>query len=469
MSDTTQGAIAQNSGTANTIDNSGKSWSGSTWNLQLQPGSWRGVPFVTDTAPTRAGRRVAIHEYPYRDTAWVEDLGKLPRRFQVSAFLVGDDVYAQRDRMVAASEQAGSGTLVHPTFGSVQCVLLDFQCADSRDRGRTVDLQFNFLLASDLRFPDVSTSTGSAVDTAATNVDTAASHDLTSTSTLEAGAPSSGDSVPAIAALAAVPEAAASMSGFTSLAVAAVNDAARALNAVRGLTGFFGRFAGGKRATALPATATVASVLADAATSRSAVLEAAALVDKLASGADAAYAAAATALAAALLAATNDPADAVRLLVPLSAWAPEPLPGTGALSTEARAAQDAIADTLRCAASAALGRATRAYRPGSYQDAQALRKLVCDALRAQATRCADAGRTESYEALRELRAAVALDLAVRGANLALLVEISTPQSMPSLAEAWTLYADTSREPNLVDAAQPPHPLFMPLDFAALDR
>jgi hypothetical protein len=41
--------------------------------------------------------------------------------------------------------------------------------------------------------------------------------------------------------------------------------------------------------------------------------------------------------------------------------------------------------------------------------------------------------------------------------------------MPSLAEAWTLYQDTPREPGLVASADPPHPLFMPTSFPALNQ
>jgi prophage DNA circulation protein len=181
------------------------------------------------------------------------------------------------------------------------------------------------------------------------------------------------------------------------------------------------------------------------------------------------FATASEQLAQALVAAINDPADAIRLLIPLASWVPKPPPGSGALATEARAAQDAIADNLRCAACAALGAATQAYRPASYQDAHALRHTVCAVLDAQAIRCADAGRDASFAALRDLRTAVALDLAVRGANLAYLVEIETAVSMPALAEAWTLYQDTTREPALVAAADVRHPLFMPLDFAGLSR
>jgi prophage DNA circulation protein len=182
-----------------------------------------------------------------------------------------------------------------------------------------------------------------------------------------------------------------------------------------------------------------------------------------------AFAAASVALAQAVAAAITDPADAIRLLIPLASWVPDPLPGTSQTAIVAQSAQDAIADNLRCAACAALANATQAYAPSSYQDAQALRATVCGVLDAAATLCADAGQDASFAALRALRTAVSMDLAVRGANLAYLVEIETAASMPSLAEAWTLYQDTMREPALVACADVPHPLFLPLDFPGLSR
>jgi|HubBroStandDraft_3_1064219.scaffolds.fasta_scaffold00005_27 prophage DNA circulation protein len=172
-------------------------------------------------------------------------------------------------------------------------------------------------------------------------------------------------------------------------------------------------------------------------------------------------------LAAALVAAINDPADAIRLLLPLTEWMPPLLPGRGPLADRARDVQDALAANLRSTACAALAQATIAYEPVSYQDAQSVRHLVCDALDAEATRSADAARDATYQALRELRTAVALDLAARGAHLAYLVEIETRVSMPSLAMAWTLYQDTTREPQLVASAAPRHPLFLPMTFPAL--
>ena len=172
-------------------------------------------------------------------------------------------------------------------------------------------------------------------------------------------------------------------------------------------------------------------------------------------------------LTAAIAAAATDPADAIRLLLPLTGWIPPDLPGTGPVQSIAQDVQDLAASNLRCAACSTLARVTVQYQPQSYQDAFALRQQVCAAIGAEAQRCADAGRDASYQALRNLYAAVAFDLAVRGASLPLLVEVVTAVPMPSLTEAWTLYQDTTREPQLVASSGASHPLFLPLEFEAL--
>jgi prophage DNA circulation protein len=181
------------------------------------------------------------------------------------------------------------------------------------------------------------------------------------------------------------------------------------------------------------------------------------------------FAAASETLAAALLASANDPADAIRLLMPLCDYQPPRLPGAGPLSQAMRRAQEALAAKLRCDACAALARAVVLYQPSSYQDAQSLRLSVCGALEVEAIRNADAGNDATYQALRDLRTAVALDLALRGAYLATLVEVETLVPQPSLVQAWALYHDTTREPELVASAAPRHPLWLPLTFPALSQ
>lgn len=242
-------------------DTSGSSWLAGSWWQQLQPGSWRGVGFVMDATPTKAGRRIALHEYPYRDTVWSEDLGKLPRRYQVSAFLVGDDCYQQKQRMIQACEQAGAGTLVHPILGSLQVVLLDFTTTDRRDRGRYVEVEFEFIDGSaNALAPIASGATGAAVNSLAGALNTASSGALATN----------------LAGLAPVPTAPIQfVSDFAKVAVNAVNDPARALSAVAGLQGLFGRYSNGSLMTLQPTTATVTSLLTGAINTRQTVINAA--------------------------------------------------------------------------------------------------------------------------------------------------------------------------------------------------
>lgn len=241
-------------------DQSGQSWLGGSWWQQLQPASWRGVGFILDNAPTKGGRRIALHEYPYKDNIWPEDLGKLPRRFQVSGFLVGDDCYQQKLAMIQACEQQGAGTLVHPTLGSVQVYLLDFTTTDRRDRGRYVEVDFQFIDGSAASMaPALTANTGDIVSALAGQLNSASAGSLAQS--LGSLSPvTTNNTVPA---------------GFAQQAINLVNDPARALSAVSGLPGLYGRYANGNNSMLQPAGSTVAGALAQSTTSRQAVIDAA--------------------------------------------------------------------------------------------------------------------------------------------------------------------------------------------------
>jgi len=73
-----------------------------------------------------------------------------------------------------------------------------------------------------------------------------------------------------------------------------------------------------------------------------------------------ALAAGAVQLAEALSDSAANPADAIRLLLPLADFAPDIIPASGPLAQRIAASQVAIAQVLRAAACAALGNAVRA-------------------------------------------------------------------------------------------------------------
>lgn len=94
-----------------------------SWRDELQPGSFRGVPFLIDAASTEVGRRVALHEYPLRDTPYPEDMGRKARQFSIECLVLGPEYMAARDRLITALEAPGAGTLVHPYYGTRRVVV----------------------------------------------------------------------------------------------------------------------------------------------------------------------------------------------------------------------------------------------------------------------------------------------------------------------------------------------------------
>ena len=87
---------------------------------QLQPASFRGVPFEVSAAAGEFGRRVVVHEYPQRDKPFVEDMGRSARRFTFTAFVVGTDYIQKAEKLIGALETPGSGKLIHPWMGEME-------------------------------------------------------------------------------------------------------------------------------------------------------------------------------------------------------------------------------------------------------------------------------------------------------------------------------------------------------------
>ncbi|MFH5924548.1 DNA circularization N-terminal domain-containing protein [Roseomonas xinghualingensis] len=123
------------------------------WRDHLRPAFWRDVHFKVIGSEGLAGRRVHLHEYPFRDEPWAEDLGRRTRSFTVRGYLIGDDVDQQLLDIEAAAEQPGSGTLVHPLRGEMEVTLLALGWSDAWDEGRVVRLIMEFVETGARRFP----------------------------------------------------------------------------------------------------------------------------------------------------------------------------------------------------------------------------------------------------------------------------------------------------------------------------
>lgn len=132
-----------------------------TWREELQPASFRGVPFEVEGDSGSFGRRTQVHEYPQRDKPWTEDLGRATRTFEITAFLVGDDYLVRRDALLVAIETEGPGALVHPWYGELNVNVKDLaRVAHSRQNGGMCEITLSFVEAGELEFPAASDSIG---------------------------------------------------------------------------------------------------------------------------------------------------------------------------------------------------------------------------------------------------------------------------------------------------------------------
>jgi len=435
---------------------------GSFW-AQLKPASFRGVPFVVQEGTSHFGRRNQIHEYPYRDTPWVEDLGRQARAFEVKGFLVGDDVISQRQAMIDAAERKGDGELVHPTLGKKKVALIDFMTREVWDRGRVVELTFRFIEQGQRQYPTgekqgqaTAKQTGALADLKA-----AAAFAKKTVSALRTGA-------------AAANEALRQARGWATLARQVQRDATSLVNMAATLPGDFGRLMGqgGSIRTGqvlvVGGTLTLAELKVSAATSRAAVDAAGAALDTAGQALGPAstddFAAAVQALALAVRTGAPTPGDAIRALAQLVTYSAEGSASGAALTLQAESVR-----LFRRAAAAQLVLAAADYEPLSDADAEAVRAIVVSALDAAISEAGDNGDDELFQALQAMKAAAVADINARGAAVPELRTVSTPASLPSLVLAYRRYGDIGREAELVARARPRHPAFMPTSFKALSE
>lgn len=148
----------------------------SGWRSRLRPASWRGVKFSMVDDEGTFGRRVQVHEYPNRDKPWTEDLGRATRRININAYIIGENYIDQRDKLITAIETAGSGTLVHPTYGEMKGNIDgQVRVTHSTTEGRMCRISFAFVESGELTFPTAGAASGQKLSGDADSLDSAIS------------------------------------------------------------------------------------------------------------------------------------------------------------------------------------------------------------------------------------------------------------------------------------------------------
>ena len=443
-----------------------------TWRSSLRQAQYGDVKFAVLENRTKFGGRNVVHRYPFRDSAYVEPLGKLPRQFEIIGFLIensrvygGGPVIAQRDQLVSLCEANDPQTLIHPTFGAVQNVnCIESEASESIDHGRVIMIRLSLMQGSTRIYPSVSTSTQNTVGAAASGV---LSGSLADFAAVAAIAVQQGAAVVNTAVDTAL--------SWYHTAVTDIHDVERVVNAVSTLSGDFGRFFGGGNSgfmssnqTAPAGTTSQQLLEQDTANVAAVVAAGVALQTAAADPSDTtALAAAAQVLATSLAATAADPTDAIRLLTDLASFSPTGSFTSSPIGTAMSSMQSSCASLFRRTALASVAQACADYQPSSYNDATTLLENVTTLFDAEIETAGDAEDDASFTALRALRGAVVGDLQARGASLAPLVTMSFAGSLPALVLAHRIYGDAGRSDQLIQQTQPVNPLFMPQTFQAL--
>lgn len=386
------------------------------WQDDYQQGEFRGVPFFLKGHTYGSGRDISVHKFPGRDQRYNEDTGRAERSFKLSAYVVGDDVFAQREALISALEQRGPGRLVHPYRGVFQVVVLGFSVSESSEDGRVAAFDISFTDDVPQALTVATRSTTRAVTSARANLYSAVQDDFV-------------DKYPATFPVMAVLK---TVQGAISKCTAAVDKAKTAVASVAAYRQQVERIQGKLVELSLNALDLAKEIRA--------------LVDW---GADP-FGKVATP--------TADNArqvfDDMRAVIAAMSAPWDIAPDSGGGET----AQIVRDYTTACATASAVG-VVASIPLSSVDEAEALRDAaftMLDALQESPT-VPDA----VFDASAAAKQAIQEDIARRSLSLAVIIEYKTPESEPVLAVSQEIYGDVSRVDEIIRRNAVRHPGFCP--------
>jgi len=415
--------------------------------------SFRGIPFVVVGSGGRQGRRFAVHEYPFRDTVWPEDMGRGPRTYRVRGFITGALCYVQRDLLANAAETRGSGLLMHPTVGVIKAACTRFEWYERDGVMNVIDLEMEFVEAANYLTTTILAAAHAVIAAGSLAFSQASASDYGN----DVATPFSiGNSVDTAAKGVA--------SDWANTAASAIVSPTALSSAIVTLPGNNGRYAAGN-GNVVDQSATIGSVLTALTVAQQGIVSDIGALSS-ADGA-ASLATAILAIPEALRTSIADPGAQIALLMPLADCSPTITASSAPIGGAIASAQTATAALCRRAAIVSLAQSCSDYQPTSQQDAATLQSQIAAVMDAEALTAADSCDDATWSALTQLRASVMQDLSDRASRLPGLVTVTRNQPLSSLVLAQQLYADATRAPDLTRRADPVHPAFMPTSFEAL--
>lgn len=413
------------------------------WAATLRRASYRGASFFVEADQVQTGRRLVIHEFPHRDTPYVEDMGRKANMLTVTAYVVGDDVENSAAKLFNACQSGGQAALNLPT-ARLQAHCEDCSRDYSKDKLGHIAFSLKFVRHGAGSAPFATIGSARSVTFRAsglvTEIDNMFSRLFKTVG--EAG----------FVIDAAIDQVRAFSADYTSaLRLALIDGDALAGLLVKADDLYVGA-----------ADMTLFGQTGDTITERAYLATAESSID--------------TGLVEAvfgLFAETQEALDAetaVGFIADWIDWADSATVSGATPSSERLKANAAvITSVVRMSAAAAYVAAIVAR---DYNDPRIARQARADSAEILGSMLEDFAGWEAYEAVKEiyaLRGMVAEHLTNLIATLAPVLVVSAPRRMPSLWWANRLYGDASRADEIAKRNSVKHASFMPVEFEALAR
>lgn len=455
-----------------------------SWQDDLQPASFRGIEFGVFGASLRTGRRTAIHEYPQRDTVYVEDVGGGVQTYAFAAYVnlnqegygglsglgaVGNAINSltslsrlgaadsSRDALLAALQERGPGTLVHPSLGSKFVALTSCVLDESVGDGGIVKLQLEFIETSTPRFASGRDGISEIIVASDTSV-------LSTISTFARNVRQVVGRVTSV-----IQRVQRTVRTLISAGRSTIQSVRNLISTVRGIVPglrngitsltSFGRFSfGGRRSAQAGITTTRQAIAAQNEAARVYTVRRDALLADPVTDLNT-YGSSVASVVAGIATLNPDPVETIRTYAELAST-------TITATDEASVSTRDLISRLACIE---MCRTVKDVNFTSSDDATAILNIVQPVLDDAITRAGDRAEDDVYRDLRALRAAVVRDVVRRGTDRAPLRDVDTPEPLPAPVLAQMLYLDGSRSDEIVERANVRHPAFMPTSFKALAR
>ena len=408
------------------------------WTSTLWPASFMGVPFYVSRDERPGKRRLVVHELPMRDDAFVQDLGLGAPKFMVEAYQLSDSADADALGLEAVLSKGGIGPLSLPTLGVVMARAEEWKPIFDADKLGYIGWSITFvkddgggvLTSVFYEVAEIFAAAEALADVAATVIGA-----LELAGQIGPVVTSAQSGYQTALAMLAVLSTSETMDPDTA---AAVNTQVQTLYAASGAD-----FIGGSVNSALGGSLIdLARLIGDGMASDDAARTFGAATDTVPN---------------------MGMAGSIAALSPAQPW-------LGTVAQQATVRNGArLSVALRLAWISAYAEAIGRQTFASREDGINARAQMTERLDIALNEASGAEMVDVYEAIAAMQGRLADYLSRQITTLAPVITLSAANSLPALLWAWRLYADPTRADELVSRNDVTHPLFMPLEFEALQR